>query len=210
MYAIVKTGGKQYKVTEGDTLFIEKLASEAGERLAGLIREQFPVALIDEFQDTDPVQYQVFHRIYAEQGDLCFVGDPKQAIYAFRGADLATYLKARDEAARQYSLATNHRSTPELIAALNQLFDRPMPFAEPGLSYPPVGASDKVRAQLVLPVVEDEADAPLSLVWLDDDYLGKGAAGAAVQNLDLMLGLQPMLQPLLDGSTNPSSIPLPL
>ena len=156
------------------------LYGEGGEHLAGTLRAQYPVALIDEFQDTDPVQYQVFHRIYAEQGDLCFVGDPKQAIYAFRGADLATYLKARDEAARQYSLATNHRSTPELIAALNQLFDRPMPFAELGLSYPPVGASDKVRAQLVLPVVEDEQDAPLSLVWLDDDYLGKGAAGSLV------------------------------
>ena len=156
------------------------LYGEGGEHLAGTLRAQYPVALIDEFQDTDPVQYQVFHRIYAEQGDLCFVGDPKQAIYAFRGADLATYLKARDEAARQYSLATNHRSTPELIAALNQLFDRPMPFAEPGLSYPPVGASDKVRAQLVLPVVEGETDAPLSLVWLDDDYLGKGAASSLV------------------------------
>jgi len=156
------------------------LYGEGGEHLASTLRAQYPVALIDEFQDTDPVQYQVFQRIYAEQGDLCFVGDPKQAIYAFRGADLATYLKARDEAARQYSLATNHRSTQELIAALNQLFDRPLPFAEPGLSYPPVGASDKARGQLVLPPVEDEADAPLSLIWLDDDYLGKGAAGSLV------------------------------
>ncbi|WP_079204205.1 exodeoxyribonuclease V subunit beta [Pseudomonas sp. CC6-YY-74] len=156
------------------------LYGEGGEHLAGTLREQYPVALIDEFQDTDPVQYQVFRRIYENQGDLCFVGDPKQAIYAFRGADLATYLKARDEAARQYSLATNHRSTPELIAALNQLFDRPMPFAEPGLSYPQVGASQRARAQLVLPVVDAEPDAPLALVWLDDDYLGKGEAGALV------------------------------
>jgi exodeoxyribonuclease V beta subunit len=158
----------------------QALYGEGGEHLAGTLHEQYPVALIDEFQDTDPVQYQVFRRIYANQGDLCFVGDPKQAIYAFRGADLATYLKARSEAARQYSLATNHRSTPELIAALNQLFNRPMPFAEPGLSYPPVGASQRSRPQLVLPVVEDEQDAPLALVWLDDDYLGKGEAGALV------------------------------
>lgn len=158
----------------------QSLYGEGGEHLAGTLRAQYPVALIDEFQDTDPVQYQVFHRIYAEQGDLCFVGDPKQAIYAFRGADLATYFKARAEAARQYGLATNHRSTPELIDALNQLFDRPMPFAEPGLSYPPVGAINKARKQLVLPGVEGEVDAPLSLVWLDDDYLGKGAAGSLV------------------------------
>ncbi|VXB52286.1 RecBCD enzyme subunit RecB [Pseudomonas sp. 8BK] len=158
----------------------QALQGEGGEHLASTLRTQYPVALIDEFQDTDPVQYRVFHRIYQDAGDLCFVGDPKQAIYAFRGADLATYLKARSEAARQYSLATNHRSTPELIAALNQLFDRPMPFAEQGLDYQQVGASNKVRAQLVLPHVEDETDAPLALVWLDNDYLGKGEAGALV------------------------------
>ncbi|PKM25846.1 MAG: exodeoxyribonuclease V subunit beta [Gammaproteobacteria bacterium HGW-Gammaproteobacteria-13] len=158
----------------------QALQSEGGEHLAGTLRTQYPVALIDEFQDTDPVQYRVFHRIYQDAGDLCFVGDPKQAIYAFRGADLATYLKARSEAARQYSLATNHRSTPELIAALNQLFGRPMPFAEKGLAYQQVGASNKARAQLVLPRIEDETDAPLALVWLDNDYLGKGEAGTLV------------------------------
>ncbi|MDF3193057.1 exodeoxyribonuclease V subunit beta [Pseudomonas sp. 1928-m] len=158
----------------------QALQGEGGEHLASTLRTQYPVALIDEFQDTDPVQYRVFHRIYQDAGDLCFVGDPKQAIYAFRGADLATYLKARSEAARQYSLATNHRSTPELIAALNQLFGRPMPFAEKGLDYQQVGASNKARAQLVLPPAEDETDAPLALVWLDNDYLGKGEAGALV------------------------------
>jgi exodeoxyribonuclease V beta subunit len=158
----------------------QALQGAGGEHLASTLRTQYPVALIDEFQDTDPVQYRVFHRIYADAGDLCFVGDPKQAIYAFRGADLATYLKARSEAARQYSLTTNHRSTPELIAALNQLFDRPMPFAEPGLAYQQVGASNKARPQLVLPAVEAEQDAPLALVWLDNDYLGKGEASALV------------------------------
>jgi exodeoxyribonuclease V beta subunit len=158
----------------------QALQGEGGEHLASTLRAQYPVALIDEFQDTDPVQYRVFHRIYQDAGDLCFVGDPKQAIYAFRGADLATYLQARSEAARQYSLTTNHRSTPELIASLNQLFDRPMPFAEPGLDYQQVGASDKARAQLVLPAVEGEQDAPLALVWLDDEHLGKGQAGALV------------------------------
>lgn len=158
----------------------QALQGEGGERLASTLRTQYPVALIDEFQDTDPVQYRVFHRIYQDAGDLCFVGDPKQAIYAFRGADLATYLQARSEAARQYSLTTNHRSTPQLIASLNQLFDRPMPFAEPGLDYQQVGASDKARAQLVLPPIEGEQDAPLALVWLDDEHLGKGQAGTLV------------------------------
>ncbi|MNQ44483.1 RecBCD enzyme subunit RecB [compost metagenome] len=154
----------------------DALRGPAGDVLGQALRERYPVALIDEFQDTDPVQYAIFHRVYENQGDLCFVGDPKQAIYAFRGADLATYLKAREEAARQYSLDTNHRSTPQLIAALNQVFDRPLPFAEPGLDYPPVGASSKARAQLVLP----EGGAPLELVWLGDEPLGKGEAGSTV------------------------------
>lgn len=154
----------------------QSLEGEGGAQLAQALRDQYPVALIDEFQDTDPIQYAIFSRIYqpGEPGDLCFVGDPKQAIYAFRGADLNTYLRAREEAARQYSLATNHRSTPSLIAALNGLFDRASPFAEKGLDYVRVGASDRPRARLVLP----GSDAPLSLVWLDDEPLGKGEAGA--------------------------------
>lgn len=161
----------------------EALQGPAGEDLAARLREQYPLALIDEFQDTDPIQYAIFDRIYPKMagvasgspGDLCFVGDPKQAIYAFRGADLATYLKARGDADRQYDLPYNYRSTAELIAALNLLFARPQPFAEDGLDYPPVSAGRKPRARLVLPVWEGAA--PLGLVWLGDEPLTKGRAG---------------------------------
>ncbi|MBB6342751.1 exodeoxyribonuclease V beta subunit [Pseudomonas fluvialis] len=152
----------------------DALQGEGGATLAAALRRQYPLALIDEFQDTDPIQYQIFRSVYESEGSLCFVGDPKQAIYAFRGADLATYLRAREEAARQYSLTTNHRSTPELIGALNLLFDRPTPFAERDLDYPPVGASSKPRAQLVLP----EPLPPLGLVWLGDEPLTKGQASS--------------------------------
>jgi exodeoxyribonuclease V beta subunit len=73
---------------------------DSGPRLAALIRRQFPVALIDEFQDTDPVQYGIFSAVYApgearDDTALILIGDPKQAIYAFRGADIHTYLEAR-------------------------------------------------------------------------------------------------------------------
>jgi exodeoxyribonuclease V beta subunit len=76
------------------------LQSDSGERLAAVIREQFPVALIDEFQDTDPVQYRIFESIYRIEDNspdtgLFLIGDPKQAIYAFRGADIYTYLRVR-------------------------------------------------------------------------------------------------------------------
>jgi len=72
----------------------------SGERLAQTIAHQYPVALIDEFQDTDPLQWRIFQRIYAAREDtgLLLIGDPKQAIYGFRGADIRTYLEARREA----------------------------------------------------------------------------------------------------------------
>lgn len=164
----------------------QALYGEGGEHLARTLREQYPVALIDEFQDTDPIQYQIFSTIYAadapassstESADLCFVGDPKQAIYAFRGADLATYMQARSEADREYNLGTNHRSTAQLIDALNLLFARARPFAEHDLSYPPVAASTRSREQLVL---TGQDEAAVGLVWLGDEPLGKGEAGGLV------------------------------
>ncbi|MCE0914963.1 MULTISPECIES: exodeoxyribonuclease V subunit beta [unclassified Pseudomonas] len=131
------------------------LGSDSGERLAALIREQFPVALIDEFQDTDPVQYGIFERIYRitennPDTGLFMIGDPKQAIYAFRGADIFTYLAARRATAgRLHSLDTNYRSSQAMVAAVNRVFlqaeeriegrgaflfrsqgDNPLPFVE--------------------------------------------------------------------------------
>lgn len=106
------------------------LQSSTGERLAGLIREQFPVALIDEFQDTDPVQYRIFERIYAIEANdpasgLFLIGDPKQAIYAFRGADIHTYLRARQATTgRLHTLGTNFRSSHAMVAAVNHVFAR--------------------------------------------------------------------------------------
>lgn len=106
------------------------LQGAGGERLATLIREQFPVALIDEFQDTDPVQYRIFERIYRleendEQTGLFLIGDPKQAIYAFRGADIYTYLRARSATAgRWHTLDTNYRSSHAMVEAVNHVFER--------------------------------------------------------------------------------------
>ncbi len=101
-----------------------------GARLAAVIQQQFPVALIDEFQDTDPLQYRIFERIYepernAQDSTLILIGDPKQAIYAFRGADIHTYLKARVAVGlRLFTLGTNFRSTQALVEATNHCFSR--------------------------------------------------------------------------------------
>lgn len=106
------------------------LQSDGGERLATLIREQFPVALIDEFQDTDPVQYRIFESIYRIEDNnpecgLFLIGDPKQAIYAFRGADIHTYLRARQATTgRLHTLGTNFRSSHGMVKAVNHVFER--------------------------------------------------------------------------------------
>lgn len=101
------------------------LHGEHGERLAARLRERYPVALIDEFQDTDPLQFRLFKRIYSghDNTSLLMIGDPKQAIYSFRGADLPTYLQARTLAQKPYdTLSTNFRSDMALVAAVNGLF----------------------------------------------------------------------------------------
>ncbi|NAW33564.1 exodeoxyribonuclease V subunit beta [Halomonas alimentaria] len=110
-----------------DTAF----AGPSGEALAAHVRRQFPVALVDEFQDTDPVQYRLFDHVYrlAEAPDpddpsgILLIGDPKQAIYAFRGADIHTYLQARrDTAGRHVTLGTNFRSAGAMVEAVNRVF----------------------------------------------------------------------------------------
>jgi len=95
-------------------------------QLAEAIAAQYPVALVDEFQDTDPWQFGSLIKIYSasrliDKG-LIMIGDPKQAIYSFRGADLATYLQARTQAQGIYTLSGNHRATAGLVHAVNHIF----------------------------------------------------------------------------------------
>lgn len=104
----------------------EALHKPGGDALAAAIRGRFPAAMIDEFQDTDPQQYRIFRRLYINQPDtaLLLIGDPKQAIYAFRGADIFTYMKARHEVSAHYTLDTNWRSSPAMISSVNTLFQQ--------------------------------------------------------------------------------------
>ncbi len=94
--------------------------------LIAQLRNEFKAALIDEFQDTDPVQYEIFDRIFlnGNTNPLFFVGDPKQAIYAFRGGDIYTYLEAKSklDGNQIFSLTVNFRSTRRMIEAVNGMF----------------------------------------------------------------------------------------
>jgi exodeoxyribonuclease V beta subunit len=95
----------------------------SGGLLAQAIRKQYQAALIDEFQDTDAFQFPIFSTAFHGR-PLFLIGDPKQAIFGFRGADVFAYLSASSSATRVHSLDTNYRGTPEMIGAVNELFSR--------------------------------------------------------------------------------------
>ena len=87
------------------------------------IRKTYKACLIDEFQDTDPRQYDIFSKIFSSQGTPFFmIGDPKQAIYAFRGGDIFAYLKASKESDQRFTLEKNYRSAPLLVKGINEVF----------------------------------------------------------------------------------------
>ncbi|WP_336290145.1 exodeoxyribonuclease V subunit beta [Aeromonas dhakensis] len=129
------------------------LGSSLGERLCERIRATYRVAMIDEFQDTDPQQYRIFHRLYGGHKDtaLLMIGDPKQAIYGFRGADIFTYIQARRNVSAHYTLGRNWRSSGALVAAVNGLFERAKdPFIyEADIPFLPVAAQGKSKALLL-------------------------------------------------------------
>ena len=118
------------------------LTGGRGEALHRLLADRYRMALIDEFQDTDASQWQIFSTLFGGGSHyLYLIGDPKQAIYKFRGADIYSYFAARHRADWRLSLGCNYRSTPLLIAEVNRLFaSRPQPFAfsEELMSYTPV------------------------------------------------------------------------
>ncbi|WP_368563015.1 exodeoxyribonuclease V subunit beta [Pseudoxanthomonas sp. UTMC 1351] len=121
-----------FNVRDYDDLIGELHAAVADERtsakLVGALREQFPCVLVDEFQDTDARQWQIFARLFGE-GSLVLVGDPKQAIYRFRGGDVNTYVAAAKTAQQGATLDRNFRSRPSVIRAVNTLFESTPPSA---------------------------------------------------------------------------------
>jgi len=128
--------------------------------LARAVRAQFQAALIDEFQDTDQHQFAIF-RLALAGCPLFLIGDPKQAIYGFRGADVLAYLRAADMAEQQFTLEQNFRSTPRMVNAVNALFARRgQPFVDEGIAYHPASAATHRPEPAYLP------GGPHALHWL--------------------------------------------
>ena len=138
-----------------------------GARLAARLQAQYRVALLDEFQDTDPRQWAIFRRLFAEPAPgeagppraLVLIGDPKQAIYRFRGGDVATYLAAQASADVRHSLRRNFRSRPRALAAVEAVvaLRGPGAFAQPGIEFVPVAAGGRCPDDALR---IDGADAP--------------------------------------------------
>lgn len=132
-----------------DTVHQRLCGADAGNLLADRLYDAFPVALIDEFQDTDQRQFAIFDRIYRGRGTLVMIGDPKQAIYSFRGGDIAAYLRAAAQADQRFSLGTNYRSSAALVTALNDWYGHvDGGFEHPQIRYQPVAAAGETDNKL--------------------------------------------------------------
>ncbi|HGM5419671.1 TPA: exodeoxyribonuclease V subunit beta [Serratia liquefaciens] len=156
------------------------LHSEGGDRLAQAIRQRYPVAMIDEFQDTDPQQYRIFQKLYVGRPEcgLLLIGDPKQAIYAFRGADIFTYMRARSEVSAHYTLETNWRSSPAMVGSVNHLFaqvEKPFLFSQ--IPFIDVAAAAKNRG---LAFELQNQPQPAMQFWLQQ---GEGVGVSEYQQL---------------------------
>ena len=157
-----------------EDLYRALLSDGGGAILAGLLRARYRAALIDEFQDTDPVQYEIFRSIYAGSDlPLFLIGDPKQAIYSFRGADIFAYMRAAREVSeeRRFTLTENWRSDPPLLDAFNTLFDNERrPFLYDEILYHPLAAGNREQKES-----GDAAESePMQLWFMDSSYQKSG------------------------------------
>lgn len=134
------------------------LGTDRGEALKGAVLDRYGACLIDEFQDTDPVQYHIFSRVFSGI-PFFMIGDPKQAIYAFRGGDIYAYLAAGREARERFTLGVNYRSAPGLVRGVNRVFSLvPDPFGFEDIPFYPVETPGTARDRFM---VEGRPAAPL-------------------------------------------------
>ena len=173
------------------------------------LRQRFTVALIDEFQDTDNSQWSIFSSLFALSSHyLYLIGDPKQAIYKFRGADIYSYLSAQQQAEHRYTLSKNWRSHPQLVAAVNRLFKRERAFLLNDLSFNEVqAAKTSTDGELQL---NGQTLAPMMLWQLakSETKSGYWSAGKAAEQMSVAV-INEVVALLADGyCLQPANRPL--
>lgn len=163
------------------------LSGKGGRELALAIGRKYRAALVDEFQDTDPVQYAIFRSIFEQPGSVLFlVGDPKQSIYGFRGADIFAYMEAAEKVDSRYTIRENWRSEPRLIQAVNTLFSHSdRPFVYENLFFRPAAPAKKKKEDVF--TLEGRKVSPFHLWYMDPEthapqggVIGKGVAQAKI------------------------------
>ena len=174
-----KRGALQNIQTFDDLLLtVRRALSDArGNVLSSAVTRQFRAALIDEFQDTDPVQYAIFKETFGFRGRPMFlIGDPKQAIYSFRGADIFAYMTAAKEISERCTLLENWRSSSNYISAINAVFGgRKDPFVFSEIPFhPAIPAPGKNAPRLEI----DGRIAPPLELWLMNAETVTGSAAA--------------------------------
>ena len=186
---------ERYKMKNGLISFndmlihvLNAIESDSEGRLVKKLRTTYRYAVIDEFQDTDSIQWRIFNEIFIKGGDqkLFLIGDPKQAIYSFRGADIFAYFVARQEIvdlakcnlAGLYSLSTNWRSCPGLIKVFNQIFKQYAWFGnkenegdDKRIFYQDANPPDSVDNDLL----EDGERTPLTVIKIESEHAGTAA-----------------------------------
>jgi exodeoxyribonuclease V beta subunit len=150
------------------------LEQKGGEYLAGAVRFKFKAALIDEFQDTDPVQYAIFKRVFdAEDRTLFLIGDPKQAVYGFRGADIFAYMSAKKDVRSRHTLRANWRSDPDLITAINAVFEQhERPFVYDEIPFNPAQPATERKPNALK--IDGHSEFPFRIWFLDSSNLTDG------------------------------------
>ncbi|MBF0411841.1 MAG: exodeoxyribonuclease V subunit beta [Desulfamplus sp.] len=155
---------------------MHKAVGNGNTPMADAVRKRFSAALIDEFQDTDSLQYSIFTNIFQENNSLLYlIGDPKQAIYGFRGADIYAYLKAKKSVNKSYTLETNWRSDGGLVTAVNNLFNMQgrNPFVINGIDFIPVNhAPDREEGSIY---IDGKPALPMNIAFIDQNLCTKSS-----------------------------------
>ncbi|MDE0169280.1 MAG: UvrD-helicase domain-containing protein [bacterium] len=128
-----------------------------------LLRRRYSIALVDEAQDTDPIQWQILRAVF-DESRLVVIGDPKQSIYAFRGADIESYLSAADRAATHRTLETNWRSDGPLVAAIDAMLAGST-FGDDRIGHRPVQPAGRNRRSRI-----SGTGPPLEVRRISDDF----------------------------------------
>lgn len=181
------------------------LSSDTDGHLAAAIALRYPLAMIDEFQDTDPAQYAIFSKVYRDRPNagLIVVGDPKQAIYGFRGGDVYAYRQviADTDSSRHHRLDINYRSSPALIDAVNVVFQHTdKPFKVDFVAFTPSRAPAPIAPVAELPMLDDDLPASVFNVLALDDPEAAGAPNKSAAEASAVIATTALVVALLNAA----------